>query len=164
MNTTLTPYLAVWGAALSTVTFIWNFWKWHREAPLIAAKVEAHESLEEDGLGAIHYELRNRGGKPTTIEEIMLVKYQPGFRGLLRQYEICENESVANRETVKLPVVLKPGELWKGYSVIDREHGSRDLDKNALILTGQLFWKVRCAHNDRLLSGKVRPERWSSRL
>src|SRR5437773_981892 len=30
----------------------------------------------------------------------------------------CENESVASRETVKLPVVLKWGEVWKGYSAI----------------------------------------------
>ncbi len=37
-------------------------------------KIRAREHFEEDGFSAIIYELRNRGGKPTTIEEIKLVQ------------------------------------------------------------------------------------------
>ena len=47
----------------------------------------------------------------------------------------CENESVASRETVKLPVVLKWGEVWKGYSAIT-EHSPMHMNKTSLILAG----------------------------
>ena len=118
-----------------------ELWKWRRENPQIAVKVEAHEAIEAiDQSGAIHYELRNRGGKSTTIEEIMLVKYAAGIWGLLRNWEHIEYTSRASRETVKLPMVLKPGELWTGYSVIaeERPPGFK-MDKVSLIQSGKLF-------------------------
>src|SRR5258708_7704160 len=111
MNANLTAYLAAWGATLSTVTVIWNFWRSYRERPHIAVKIQARESFEDDGFGAIMFELRNRGGKPTTVEEIKLVKYAPGGWGLLGHWDFSENTWVASPKTVKLPVVLKPGEV-----------------------------------------------------
>jgi hypothetical protein len=166
MNSTLTPYLAGWGAVLSLFTFLWSFWKWRREKPRVVVKVEAREDQfgDDDGNGAIHYELRNRGGKPTTVEEIILVQYQNGICGLLRHYQHCENTSVKYRETVKLPVVLKSGEVWKGYSVLSDESRLTKMDKPALIRAGRLFYKIQCAHTDRLLSGKVRLESFKIRL
>ena len=164
MNVTLTSVLAIWGAALSTITFVWNVWKWRRENPRIAVKVEALESHETDGFRGISYELRNRGGKMTTIEEIMLVKYQPGFWGLLGLYEHCRYESQASRKSVKLPVALQPGGVWNGYTQIAEERSLTGMDTNDLILKGRLFYKIRCAHTDRLISGKVKPERVSMRI
>ena len=166
MNPTLTTVLAIWGAVLSTVVFLWDIRKWMRNNPKIVAKIEFHEPITEDGEGWISYEIRNRGGRPTTIEELMLVKYQPGIWGWLRFYEFSENVWVRHKDTVKLPVVLQPGEVWKGHSPVTAGPDGmfEDRDRQALILAGQLYFKIRCAHSDRLISGRVIPERPNLRL
>jgi len=162
MNASLTSYLAAWGAALSTFTAVWNVWKWHREKPRIAAKVEARESFETDGFSTVTYELRNRGDKPTTIEEIMLVSHEGGLSGRLFGYgECCSYESVSNRNTVQLPAVLRPGEIWKGYSVLpEEERVPIRENKSKLIAAGKLAYRIRCAHTDKLICGKIKPERF----
>lgn len=161
MNSTQTTALAVWGAVLGTLSFAWNVWTWLRSRPRIAVKVELREMLDES---AICYEIRNRGDKPTTVEEIMLVKYQDGLPGLLHNFEHVENVSAKHRETAKLPVQLSPGDIWKGHSSINEERGLMEMDKLALIAEGRLYFKVRCAHTGRLLSGKVKPEHPKVRL
>jgi hypothetical protein len=166
MNPILTTILAIWGALLSTVVFLWDIRKWLYNKPRIATRVEFHKAMEEDGEGWISYEIRNRGGRATTIEELKLVKYRDGIWGWLRFYEIYENEWVKHPDTVKLPVVLQPGELWKGHSPLSKEgrRFSTGLDHDALIAKGRLYFKIRCAHSDRLISGKVRAEDFQLRL
>ncbi len=161
MNTTQTTALAVWGAVLGTLSFAWNVWTWLRSRPRIAVKVELREMLDE---AAICYEIRNRGDKPTTVEEIMLVKYQDGLPGLLHLFEHVENVSAKYRATAKLPVQLSPGDVWKGHSLMPGERSLMEMDKLALIAKGQLHFKIRCAHTDRLLSGKVTTEKLTMRL
>ena len=72
-----------------------------------------------------------------------------------------QNTSVAYRDSVKLPAKIHYGEIWEGYAKIkEEEHAfmDREHDKLKLIEKGRLYFKVRCAHTDRLISGKVRPE------
>jgi|ERR1051326_5249179 hypothetical protein len=116
MNPTLTTILAVWGATISTFVFLWDIRKWQRNKPQIVAKIQFHEGFSEDEGGWGSYEIRNRGGRATTIEELMLVKYQDGIWGWFRFYEQSENVWVKHPETVKLPVMVQPGEVWKGHS------------------------------------------------
>ena len=71
----MTLYIAVWGAAIGTLTFIWNPLKWHQEKPHIAVSVEAVESLRSpDCFSGIRLTLRNRGGKKTTVETIFFYR------------------------------------------------------------------------------------------
>jgi hypothetical protein len=151
--------LAIWGAVLSTIIAILNVWTWYHNKTRVAVKVEAYDNFGTDEIGGIRFEIRNRGGKVTTIEEIILVKYLDGFWGLLRHYENAENASVKYRKTVKLPVVLQLGEVWKGYAPFPEEKSFMEMDKAALIERGRLFYKIQCAHTDRLMSGRVRPEK-----
>lgn len=155
MDSTLTTFLAIWGAVLGSLSLAWNVWTWLRGRPRIVAKVKLREWLNGH---SICYEIRNRGDKPTTIEEIMLVKYQDGFWGLLGQHEHVVYASGAYRETAKLPSHLAPGEVWKGYSPIPDERGILNGRQLALIEEGRYYFKIQCAHTDRLLKGKVRPE------
>ena len=159
VNTNLTTYLAIYGAGVSTLALLWNFWRAYRDRPHIAVKIQARENFEDDGFGAIMFELRNRGGKPTTIEEIELVKYQDGFWGFRGFPETTQYTSVAHKRTVKLPYVLKPGEVWKAYSPVETERVVLGPDKNRLINSRKLFYRVKCAHTDRMLRGKILPER-----
>lgn len=106
-------------------------------------------------MGFISYELRNRGGKATTIEEIMLVSYSSGIWGWLGYFDRLENTSKASRDTVELPTVLNPNAVWKGHSEIQERGLSLGADKESLIRSGKLFYKIRCTHSKKLLSGRV---------
>jgi len=93
----------------------------------------------------------------------MLVKYQDGLRGLLRECEVRENEIVASRETVKLPVVLKSGEVWKGYSAIT-EHSPMHMNKTSLILAERLFYKVKILSHGQLAFMQCDPSKYPRRI
>ena len=154
----LTTILAIYGAVLSTLVFIWSIWKWHRDNPHIVAKVEGYENPLG---GGIAFEIRNRGRRPTTIEQISLVRYEEGFLNrFLHLYGESENVSVKYRKTAKLPIVLQPGEVWKGTAPFPEEKsGLRGIDNMPeLIRAGGLHFKIQCAHTDRRLSGTVKPE------
>ena len=158
----ITTALAVYAAVLSTIVFLWDIRKWQRNNPRIAVKVEYHEPVSEDGEGWISYEIRNRGGRATTIEELMLANYRRMPELLLyftKRELFSENVFVRYKDTVKLPVVLQPNEVWKGNSPVrKRDHHALENDDLELIKQGKLFYKVRCAHSDRLITGKVQPE------
>ena len=165
MNPTLTTVLAIWGAALSTIVLLWDIRKWVRNNPCIVARVEFHEGFSEEGGGWISYEIRNRGGRPTTIEELMLADYNVVWPRWFLIYvvrrDLCvENVHVKHKDTVKLPVVLQSGEVWKGQSPVDKEQRRSfdGLDYETLIKAGKLYFKIRSAHSDRLISGKVKAE------
>lgn len=159
MEWSLTTFLAIWGALLGTISLLWNLWRWRRELPQLAVKVEARESYIEEDAGCIVFEIRNRGGRPTTVEEIVLINYEDSFWGKLGFFGQCENVWVKYPETVKLPVVLKTGEVWKAHVPYpDEDHRLLDLDKADLILRRRLFYKITCAHEDRPIRGRVRRE------
>ncbi len=161
MDPALTSFLAVWGAVVSTGVLLWNMWTWHQNKPQIVAKVETYENPFGDGIA---FEIRNRGGRATTVEEIMLVEYDTGIWGVLGKYSCYENVSARYRETAKLPVVLQPGEVWTGSAPFSEKRPIHGFDLAKLIQDRRLFFKIRCAHTDRLLSGKVKKESIEWRL
>jgi hypothetical protein len=156
MNATLTEFLALWGATLGTLSLAWNVWTWTRSRPRVSPTVEVRELAAEN---EIQYEIRNRGGQPTTIEEIQLLKYQDGLLGWLGVAEHVEYVAAKHPETMPLPALLPPGGVWKGSSPLPHVPRATELDKAALIRARKLFFKIRCSHTSRLLSGKVRKER-----
>lgn len=152
MDWNLTTVLAVWGAGLSTLTFFLHVAKWRRERPRIAAEVETYDVPA----AGIRFAIRNRGDKPTTIEEVTLLTYQPGFMGFIGMKHTEELLSGLYRRTAKLPAVLGPGEIWRGEAPFSERRRSDAEEKLSLIQAGRLFYKITCAHSSRPKLGKVR--------
>lgn len=153
MDWNLTSFLAIWGAALSTFTLLMNLAKWRRERPRIAAEVETYEGV---GGAGIRFTIRNRGDRPTTIEEVTLLTYQQGFLGFLGMKESEEYLSAKHGKTVKLPASLGPGEIWRGDAPFLVGWRADADEKLFLIHAKRLFYRVRCAHSGRPILGRVR--------
>ena|ERR1041385_494033 len=174
MTMTMTPLLATWGAALGTLSFVWNIWKSRRENPQIDAVVEAIPSFTiENGFAAVRITLRNRGGKKATVERIMFYRRQgwleDGYSGfvwrLLRLVPWQQNLGVSQPETVRLPAIIDSGGMWQGLVRIEANedeenepptHIGTELPK--LISNGKLRYSVHCSHTDRRIRGFVRIE------
>lgn len=167
MNQTLTTVLAVWGAVLSTFAIGWQIFLWRRANPHVLAKATMKESLSGDSADDwIVFELRNRGGKPTTIEEIHFVAYENWFDQVLRHPNNVENLSAYRPTEIKLPAILHPGELWKGNCYLGPRDEDPHLDstRRKRFVAGKLFFRIKCAHTDRTINGTVKPEPFSERL
>jgi hypothetical protein len=155
MDLNLTGVLAIWGAGLSTVTLILQVIRWRRERPRIAAEVEWRDFSTTQG---IHFAIRNRGDKPTTIEEVVLVTFQEGWLGFLGMKQTEEYISHQHPSTAKLPAALGPGEIWRGEAPFSQGRRGDAEEKLALIEAGRLFYRIRCAHAPRPVQGKVKPD------
>lgn len=125
----MTLYIAVWGAAIGTLTFIWNPLKWHQEKPHIAVSVEAVESLRSpDCFSGIRLTLRNRGGKKTTVETIFFYRrahwnewrWQTIFFRIRREVVWRQNIGVSNSKTAILPANLDMNGKWRDLSLRSR--------------------------------------------
>ena len=159
MSPALTTVLAVWGAVVSTVTLIWNLWKWRQEKPQIVVRAS---TWGVDANMGIRFEIRNRGGRPTTVEDIRLVTYQDGIAGLLRMRAHVEYLAPKYGKTIKLPVVLASGAVWTAdIPMEDEGRGRFETGRQELIEAGRLYFKVVCAHTDRRVVGKIVPESFS---
>lgn len=175
----LTPYIAVWGAFLGTLTFCWNILRWRQERPRVLATVEAVKSMgKNDCFSGIRLTLRNRGGKKTTIEHIILYRrerwFESGLGGFLARIigDVASqfNVGAANRNTIELPKMLDVNELWQRFipleaSEDDSEEVLRQIDHNRGIVAdlhaGVLRYSIQCSHTGRKLRGLVRPEMFS---
>lgn len=169
----MTLYIAIWGAVLGTVTFVWNIWKWRQESPCIVETVEAVKShWNENEYAGIRLILRNRGGKKTTVEEIFLCQrprwsewgwYCVLFR-VRGEVTWQHNVGVSNPKTAKLPVVLDVNEVWKGFIPLelndpDNEEELHQLERNRepleILKSGKLRYSIQCSHTRRRIRGWV---------
>lgn len=161
MDPKLTFALAAWGAVVSTVGICWQVFQWVRAHPRIAVRAVAYESPTGDEADDyVRFELRNRGGRATTIEEIMFVSYESWFARLRRDPNRIEYLSAYKTETLKLPVLLQSGELWRGTCYLGPRNDPPHLDqtRRERFVAGKLTYRIRCAHTDRLIAGIVQPE------
>lgn len=172
----MTLFVAIWGAALGTITFAWNVWKWRQESPRIVATVEAVRSLwDGNNYVGIRMKLRNRGGKKTTIEKIHFCRRSDWerwgawaiLRRLRREVDWQCNVGASNPKTAKLPVVLDVNEAWDGYVQLEIEDPgdekeedqvNRNKDILEILKAGKLRYSVQCSHTHRRICGPVREE------
>ena len=172
----MTFYLAIWGAVLATVTFIWNIWKWRQESPHIVEKVEAIRSLRsENNYAGIRLTLRNRGGKRTTVEKIFINRrprwLEFGLFSILlrlrREVVWQQNVGVSNPKTAKLPVILDANEVWDGFIPFEsndpeNEDELRQIDINRELIetvgSGSLRYSIQCAHTNHRIRGMIESE------
>lgn len=172
MNPTLTAVLAVWGAMLATFTACWQIFQWLRAKPRIHVKATMMENpIDGPADDWIEFEIRNRGGMPTTVEEIMFVSYERWFTQLLRFPNRVENLWIHHPEDksphlMELPTALPPSGLWKGSCYLGPREDLPHLDstRRERFLKGKLFYRIRCAHTNQTINGTVKPRAFWERL
>jgi len=152
-----TDILAWWGAIVATLVLVWDIIKWRKDRVNLSVKIYGIGFSDVEG---IRCEISNRGGKATTIIEVMLVTYQdnPFFR-LIRMSKSIRNLSVSAPE-MNLPYPLAPGTVWSRTFIFSKNDTRSLNDENysKLIEQGKLFYKVRLSHCDRCIRGRVKPE------
>ena len=169
-----TTFIAAWGAILGTLTFIWNILRWRQERPQISARIEAVESFSSENCYAgVRLKIRNRGGKKTTVENIILYR-RPTWSEfgvssillLLSRESAWEQNIVGSRlKTAVLPVVLDINGVWEGFIPFeandeDNEEELRQIDKSRYLVEALRIGKVRysiiCSHTNTQKTGVVR--------
>ena len=151
-----TDVLAWWGAIIGSLVFVWDIYKWMKERVQISVMAAEYDVPAEKG---IRCEIRNRGGRPTTIKEVMLVNYQKRqFRTYFLRIFDAER-SVRKSQDGSLPFLLQPGAMWTGYYNYEEEtHTMLCEDIAALVEQGTLYFKVKTSDSDRAIRGLVRQE------
>ena len=148
-----TDVLAWWGAIVATLVLIWDIIKWRREGVHLTVKIKAVDGL--DGK-FIRCEICNRGGKATTIKEVVLLTYQDKF--FLRLFRMpAMTRALSFCADMNLPFRLDAGSAWiRTYEFPKGEHRSMGEDDYAeLIEQGRLNYKVSFSHRSRSVRGRV---------
>jgi len=106
----------------------------------------------------ISYEIRNRGGQPTTVEEIRLVTYQAAPLSWIGMLSTEEYISTTHRKNFRFPQALAPGGVWMGVTPVADRYCAFDSKKGELVRKGELFCRVRLTHSRHWVETSVRVE------
>jgi len=173
-QSTITTGIAVWGAVLGTLTFVWNVRKWRQERPKIFACIEAVESLSKgNSYAGVRLKIRNRGGKQTTVENIILYCRPTwgefGFQSILMAlagYSAWEqNVAGSNLKTAALPAVLAINGAWEGFIPLeandeDDEEELRLVERGRhladALRNGKVRFSIVCSHTNARKTGLVK--------
>ena len=157
-----TEAIAWWGAILSTVVLLWDFYKWRRDRFYLRIRAVADpDGIEKDGFTI---SIANRGGKPTTIESFYLANYRfvvPAFLRMARTKEslFTINLSVVVNGQKEWPLVLNPGEAFETTGNLAKSEARKFdqvQDLPSLVKAGRLFLHVKCSHRDRPFKVRIR--------
>jgi hypothetical protein len=168
----MTLFLAIWGAAIGTLAFVWHIVEWYQARPQIVATIEAIESFQkDDAFAAIRLTLRNRGGKKTTVEEIFFYQklnwFEHGLWSVVSRLKENANwiyHVSANQETAKLPTVLDVHGVWKGFITLEASDTEDEKELNTVdrnrdlarkLKAGKLRYSIQCAHTDKRIRGAI---------
>jgi hypothetical protein len=119
-----TKVVAWWGAILSTTVFLWDIYKHKTAGPRLRFTVQtgmqALNMPMYEGRMLIRANVTNYGDRPTTITNLGYLYYEK--RRFVRKRvpdkaAIVPNPSIAQ----PLPFELRPGALWTGIAIQDRE-------------------------------------------
>lgn len=148
----VTEYLAIYGAILSTIIGLASLYKWWTDAPKLKIDLKVN-MIEKDGyIIKDHFNLprstklmvisiANVGKCPTTLELLALQPYErtiPKRRSAnALSYIIKTNNN--KRTSAELPAVLNPGGIWKGTF-------SQDIEIIDLSTTYDLYLEAHHSH------------------
>jgi hypothetical protein len=152
-----TNVLAWWGAIVATLVLLWDIRKWHKEGVRLSARIEGIDVPAGEG---VRCEICNRGGKATTIREVMLVTLQEEWwLRLLGMSKSIRNLSASAPE-INLPFLLVPGAAWSGTYFFPKKesHPVGNENYSELLERGRLYYKVRFSHSNRCVRGRVKKE------
>ena len=91
----------------------------------------------------------------------MLVTFENSVRRFFGDPNYVENTSVKYGDGVKLPAKIQFGEIWEGLCYLGDEMEDPAPPSSETLRrlnAGNLYFRIRCAHTDRLIRGKVVPE------
>jgi len=116
---TASEIAAWWGAAIGSLVFLWDIYKWGKSGPQL--EVSASPNMVTCGDLSATYgkgpfilvEVRNNGDRKTTITHCVGFCYSSRLRKMLR-LRPEEEFIVPNPLPGKVPHVLEPGERWMG--------------------------------------------------
>lgn len=103
----LSNVIGLWGALTGTAGLLWQ---WRTHGLQVAVTAETRATPFSEGLSVT---IRNRGGKPTTIEKIEILSFEQN-----RETKYRHNLAGCFRDTIKLPAKLQPGESWEGHALV----------------------------------------------
>ena len=119
-----TAFVAWWGAALSTIVFFWDIYKYRTAGPRLRFSVQTGMQTinlpEYEGNRLILAKVANYGDRPTTITNLGYLYFAKSrFLG----NRIPDKAAIVpNPSTIQpLPFELKPGAIWSGIAIQDPE-------------------------------------------
>ena len=109
---TASDIAAWWGAALATVVFLWDIYKWATSGPRLVVRafpnmVSAGSYWEAQGQLSIFVEAINRGDKLTTLTNIAVFAYRSRLHRLFRK-----KAHTLLPPNPGIPHELDPGKRW----------------------------------------------------
>ena len=109
--------IALYGALISTLVFIWDIYKWKNSGPKIIGSIQANmigintPEYENDNLVLVN--ISNIGDKTTTITNLSLYYFKSHLLRFLKKPK--KNMWIGNPSPSQpIPYILKPGSQWSG--------------------------------------------------
>jgi hypothetical protein len=146
-----TEVVAWWGAVLSTTVFLWDIYKWQTSGPKLRVTIKPNmETInvpEYDGKKLLIFEVANCGDRPTTITNILFVRYNSTWARLRQR---ASNTFFIKNPNPRqpLPCEIKPGNIWTGLGIQGDELEGR-------ARSGQMFCVVLHSHRKRHFKQRI---------
>lgn len=120
MKNSITFAIACWGAALSTLVFIWDIYKWRKSKPDLKLTVIPNmryynPQLPMDDADYLMIKVANTGQRKTTIQAVSFTTYQSRTQKWKRKPR--KALLVPNPLPGILPSVIDAGEEWVGCAI-----------------------------------------------
>lgn len=138
---------AWWGALIATTVLLLDYYKWSRSGPIIRCdakygwKIMA-EGVEDDN-EYIFYTVTNVGDRPTTITKQGVLCWPNVFKRVFSDADAEFWIKGGIHGMGKVPMIIKPGEVWNGCGTINDE--IRDLVKKG----DNLFLSLEFSHRQK---------------
>lgn len=145
-----TQVLAWWGAALATVVFCWDVYKWRTTGARIRLTVRpnmrAAGDPELEGRDLISIGATNYGDRPTTLTHLAFRWYATWWKRIRQQSD--KTFLVPLPYPGHLPYKLEVGEEWNGLT-------SQSEEVTGLATTGHLICELHHVCSKRPVKGRV---------
>jgi len=116
-----TATLAIYGAVVATIVFLWDIFKWWTAGPRIVLTASSGNRivspLTPDGELFISVTARNNGDHGTTITNLGYYFYRSRWKWILRKPDrkfAAPDAGVATYQA--MPCLLQPGGVWNGLT------------------------------------------------
>ncbi len=152
MNWDTTKIIAIYAAVLSSIVFLWDIFKWRSAGPkllfIVLSGMKNANSLRLQDKTVITATVSNTGDRPTTITTMGFIHYSSWW-SYIRKKPDRAMVVVHPNEYDRLPVVLKLGEIWRGFN-------EQDSEMVEMAAKGRLYCYISLSHTVELVKRRVR--------
>lgn len=157
--------IAVYAAIVATGALVLEVRRWFEAGPKLVIRVSPEavrltiggSETEKHQIAMVS--VYNRGGSPTTLTSIMILKYNTPFHRLLGDPEasyFIPNPSM-DPKNPGMPTELNPGQKWQAYISKERD------DAVGNLVSGKHYAEIMATHRDRPYIVRIRPPKKSRR-